>query len=80
MWKRKAVVGGPAEGMKLQIQNNKNGFLAANPQELAKRISQLIKNPQLAEKLGKAAQETVREKFLIPRLLKDYLNVFKELV
>jgi len=80
MWKRKAVVGGPAEGMKLQIQTNKNGFLAANPQELAKRISQLIKNPQLAEKLGEAAKETVREKFLMPRLLRDYLKLFKELV
>ncbi|HUW71655.1 MAG TPA: glycosyltransferase [Candidatus Humimicrobiaceae bacterium] len=80
MWKGKAVIGGPAEGMKLQIQNNKNGFLTSSPQELAKRITQLIKNPQSAEKLGKAAQETVREKFLIPRLLKDYLKVFKELV
>lgn len=80
MWKRKAVVGGPAEGMKLQIQNNKNGFLAANPRELAKRISQLIKNPQLAEKLGEAARETVREKFLMPRLLRDYLKLFKELI
>ncbi len=80
MWKRKAVVGGPAEGMKLQIQNNKNGFLASNSRELAKRIIQLIKNPQLAEKLGKAAKGTTREKFLMPRLLRDYLKLFKELV
>lgn len=80
MWKGKAAVGGPAEGVKLQIQNNKNGFLSSSPKELSKRIIQLIKNPQLAEKLGKAAQETVREKFLMPRLLRDYLKVFKELV
>jgi trehalose synthase len=80
MWKMKAVVGGPAEGMKLQIQNNKNGFLSSNPQELAKKITQLIKNPRLAGKLGKAAQETVRKEFLMPRLLKSYLNIFKELV
>lgn len=80
MWKRKAVVGGSAEGMKIQIKNNKNGFLSSNPQELAKRITQLIKSPQLAEKLGKAAQETVRKEFLMPRLLKSYLKIFKELV
>ena len=80
MWKGKAVIGGPAEGIKLQIQNNKNGFLSSNPQGLAKRIIQLIKNPQFAEKLGKAAQKTVGEKFLIPRLLENYLKIFKELV
>lgn len=80
MWKGKAVIGGLAEGIKLQIQNNKNGFLASNPRELARRIVQLIKNPQLAEKLGKAARETVREKFLMPRLLRDYLKLLKELL
>ena len=80
MWKGKAVVGGPAEGMRLQIQDNKNGFLSSSPQELSKRIIQLIKNPQLAEKLGKAAQETIRKEFLIPRLLRDHLKTFKKLV
>jgi len=80
MWKGKAVTGGQAEGIKLQIQNGKNGFLASNPKELARKIVQLIENPQLAEKLGKAARETVKEKFLMPRLLRDYLKLFKELV
>lgn len=79
MWKGKAVVGGPAEGIRLQIQNNKNGFLSSGPQELSKRIIQLIKNPQLAEKLGKAARQTVRRDFLVPRVLRDYLKIFKEL-
>jgi len=80
MWKEKAVIGGGAEGMKIQIQNNKNGLLASNPQELAKKIIRLIKNPQLAENLGKEAEKTVKEKFLMPRLLRDYLKTFKELV
>lgn len=80
MWKGKAVVGGNVGGIKLQIQNKKNGFLVSNPQEAAKRIVQLINNPKLAEKLGKEAKKTVQEKFLMPRLLRDYLKVFKELV
>lgn len=80
MWKEKAVIGGKAEGIKLQIENGKNGFLVSNPQELAKRIIQLIKNRQLAEKLGRAAKEKVKEKFLMPRLLRDYLKVFKEMI
>jgi trehalose synthase len=80
MWKGKAVIGGRFGGIKLQIKDGKNGFLASNPQELAKRIVQLIKNPQLVKNVGEAARETVKEKFLIPRLLKDYLKLFKELV
>jgi len=80
MWKRKAVIGGKVGGIKLQIQDGKNGFLVSNPKEMAKRIAQLIKNPQLVEELGKAARETVQEKFLIPRLLRDYLKLFKEVI
>jgi len=80
MWKGKAVIGGNVGGIKLQIENGKNGFLVSNSKEAAKRIVQLIKNPQLVEKLGEAARETTREKFLMPRLLRDYLKLFKELV
>jgi len=80
MWKGKAVIGGNVGGIKLQIQNGENGFLVSNSKELAKRIIQLIKNPGLAKKLGETARETVKEKFLIPRLLRDYLKLFKELV
>lgn len=80
MWKGKTVIGGNVGGIKLQIQDGKNGFLVSTPKEAATRIIQLIKNPQLTEKLGKSAKETVREKFLMPRLLRDYLKLFKELV
>ena len=80
LWKGKAVIGNKAGGIKLQIENGKNGFLVSNSKELAKRIVQLIKNPGLREKLGVAAKETVKEKFLMPRLLRDYLKLFKELL
>jgi len=80
MWKGKAVIGGNVGGIKLQIKDGKNGFLVSSPKEAAKRIVQLIENPRLREKLGRAARETVREKFLMPRLLRDYLKLFKELV
>jgi len=80
MWKEKAVIGGKGEGIKLQIKDGKNGFLVSSPKEAAKRITQLLKNPQLAKNLGEDARETVREKFLMPRLLRDYLKLFKELL
>ena len=79
MWKEKPVIGGNVGGIKLQIKNGKNGFLVSTPKETALRIVQLIKNPKLARKLGKKAKQTVKEKFLMPRLLRDYLKLFKEL-
>ncbi|MFA5083819.1 MAG: glycosyltransferase [Candidatus Paceibacterota bacterium] len=80
MWKEKAVIGNKAGGIKIQIKNGKNGFLTSSPEETAKKIIRLIKNPRLTKKLGKAARETVKEKFLMPRLLRDYLKLFKELL
>jgi len=79
MWKGKAVVGGPAEGIKLQIKDGVNGFITKNPQQAAEKIVRLIKNPALAKKLGRKAHQTVKNNFLMPRLLKDYLKLFKQL-
>jgi len=33
----------------------------------------------LREELGKKARETVREKFLLPRYVEDYFDLFGEL-
>jgi trehalose synthase len=79
MWKEKPVIGGKVGGIKLQIENGKSGFLVLSPEEASKKIVQLIENPTLANKLGKAAKERVREKFLIPRLLRNYLKLFQQL-
>lgn len=80
MWKERAVIGGKVGGIKLQIKNGDNGFLVSSSKESASRIVQLIKNPTLAEKLGRQAKETVRDKFSMPRLLRDYLKLFRDLV
>jgi len=80
MWKGKAVIGGNVGGIKTQIKNGKNGFLVSTPKETASRIVQLIRNPKLNQRMGKEAKKTVREKFLMPRLLRDYLRIFKDLV
>lgn len=80
MWKEKVVIGGMAEGIKLQIKDRKNGFLVSSLKEASLRIIQIIKNPELGKKLGKEAKKTVKEKFLIPRLLRDYLKLFKSII
>lgn len=79
MWKEKPVIGGNVGGIKLQIKDTKNGFLVSSPKETAQRIVELIKDKNLQERLGKVAKKTVQENFLMPRLLRDYLKLFKEL-
>ncbi len=80
MWKGKVVVGGNAGGIKIQIKDGENGFLVSDCSQAAERVYQVIQDKGLRERLGRAARETVREKFLIPRLLRDYLRLFQTLV
>lgn len=80
MWKEKPVIGGNVGGIKLQIKNGKNGFLVSSPKEAAKRIIQLINDPELGRRLGKEAKKTVRDNFSMPRLLDNYLKLFNELI
>ena len=78
MWKRKPVVGGDAKGIKIQIKHKKNGFIVKNPKEGAKYISLLLENKKLAREIGKNAHQTVKEKFLISRLILDHLRMYSE--
>ncbi len=80
MWKGKAVIGGKTEGIIKQIKNNKNGFLVSSPEEAAKRVVQLLKNPALAKRVGKAARKSVQKNFLMSRLVLDHLRIYKKLV
>ncbi len=64
-------------GIPSQIEDATNGFLLepTDVEGFADRIVHILKNPAEGENLGKAARETVRRKFLITRLLSDYLDM-----
>ncbi len=76
MWKGTPVIGGDAGGIRYQIDDGKNGFLVSSVKQAARRLVQLIKNEKLRDKMGKNGRETVREKFLLSRLLEQYLDLF----
>jgi trehalose synthase len=81
LWKGTPVVASNVGGIPLQITDGKNGFLV-DPKDsdgFADRIIELLKNPKLGLKLGKAAKEYVREKFLITRILQDYIQLLNEI-
>jgi len=76
MWKGKAVIGGRAAGIMMQIKNGKNGFLVSSPKEAAKRIVELLKNERLRGVIGRAAKKSVAENFLIPESLKNHFETY----
>ena len=75
MWKGAAVIGGNVGGIRHQIRDEWNGFLVNTPDQAAARMVQLLKNRRLREQIGSRAKESVRQNFLMCRLLEDWLDV-----
>ncbi len=75
MWKGAAVIGGNVGGIRYQIEDGKNGFLVDSVEEAAQRIVQLVQDEELRQRLGEAAHQTVRDHFLLVRLLEQYLDL-----
>ncbi len=80
MWKETPVVGGNCGGIRVQIEDGKNGFLVNTPEECARRVVELIRDEPLRKRMGAEGRETVRQRYLIPRLLREYLSLIEEVV
>ena len=75
MWKGTPVIGGNAGGIRHQIRDGENGFLVDSVEQAAARIVQVLKDDKLREELGRKAQQTVRERFLLPHLMEQWLDL-----
>ncbi len=80
LWKGKPVVAANVGGIPLQVDNRRTGYLVGDVKECAERVIYFLQHPDLAQKMGLAGKEYVRKNFLITRLLKDYLNLFNQLL
>lgn len=76
MWKGKPVIGGAVGGIPLQIVHGVTGFLVHSPDGAAFRIRQYLNNPGMAERMGQAGREFVREHFLLTRQTRDYMSLW----
>lgn len=76
MWKGTPVIGGNVGGIRHQIQDGVNGFLVNSVAEAAERIGVLLKDQELRNRLGEAAKETVRTKFLLSRYAEQHLDLY----
>jgi trehalose synthase len=79
LWKARPSIGGDVGGIPLQIQDGHSGYLVSTPEECAERALQILRDPGLGKWLGRAGKEHVRTHFLTPRLLRDWLKVFRSL-
>ena len=73
MWKGAAVIGGNVGGIKHQIEDGVNGFLVA-VNRLPPGLSTFSKTPHCGNEWANAT-ETVRRRFLMTRLMEDWLDL-----
>jgi trehalose synthase len=76
MWKGAPVIGGRVGGIRYQIDDGVNGFLVSSVEETAARTVQLLKDKTLRKTMGQKAKEKIRQNFLLPRYLEQYLDLF----
>lgn len=77
MYKGKVVIGGDAGGIKRQIENGQNGFIVKSPRQAARLFVKILENPQRYQKVGRLAYLSVKNRYLITRLLLDHLLLYK---
>jgi trehalose synthase len=79
LWKGRPTIGGDVGGIPLQIVDGQDGYLVSNSEDAAKRSIEILSDPELGRRLGRAGKERMRERFLTPRLLLDWLRIFTAL-
>jgi trehalose synthase len=78
-WKARPVVSTRDGGLGQLVIDGETGFLAGSTEEFAQRTSQLLRDRQLAERLGQAGREHISRNFLLPRFLADELRLITAL-
>ncbi len=82
MWKGRPVVASAIGGIREQIEDGRTGLLV-EPRDLrgfGERVSGLLGDPHRAERMGEAAQTGVRELFLGPRHLGQYVDLLEDVL
>src|SRR5215204_665177 len=79
LWKGRPTVAGDVGGIPLQIVDGEDGYLVETPDQAAERCIQILQDPELGRRLGRAGKERTRERFLSPRLLLDWLRILTSL-
>ena len=81
LWKGRPVVASAVGGIQDQVQDGIDGFLVdpTDPVAFGRAVGRLLADPALAERMGRAAEARVREAFLEPRHLAQWVGLVETL-
>ncbi len=79
LWKSRPTVAGRVGGIPSQIQDGETGWLVDSVEECAAACREILEAPEEARRRGQRGKEYVRQHFLTPRLLRDWLALFNRL-
>jgi trehalose synthase len=83
MWKARPVAASRIGGIQDQIVDGVSGVLLDDPADLTaygRVVSELLRDPDRARRIGHEAQERVRDEFLAVRSLMQYLDLIERLL
>lgn len=82
LWKGTPVVASDKGGIPLQVTDEETGFLVdpEDYEQVASKIIEILKNPELGAKLGGSTRGEIKEHFLITQLLLNWLHVLRDVV
>jgi trehalose synthase len=80
LWKTRPVVAGRVGGIVSQIRDRETGYLVDSARECAHACGEILDDPGRARQMALLGKEDVRRRFLMPRLLRDWLTLFNRLL
>lgn len=75
LWKGRPVVASPVGGIKTQVLHEQTGLHGGTVEEVASGVVRLLKDPELARRLGSAGKEHVCKNFILPVYLERWLEI-----
>lgn len=79
-WKEKPVVAGRAGGIPMQFPKEFDDYLVDSIESCAKGVVHLLRHAGERGRFGRAGRELIRQKFLLPRLVRDELALIKSVL
>jgi len=81
MWKRRAVIASRVGGLQDQLEHGRNGLLLDDPRDedqFVAALNDLLDDELRCRRLGEAAGDTVKDRYLAIRTLGDHLRLILE--
>jgi len=80
LWKGKPVIGADVGAIPLQIMDGDTGYFYQTARKTAKKVIYFLEKPEASEAMGKRGREYVKQRFLLPDRIADYLMAINMII